>query len=92
MSRPSIQPPRSLLRRVGKAIVEYDMIRDGDRILFGVSSGKDSLSLLVILRHLQTYAPVRFTLGVVTVDPRIPGFNPGPLKDYYNRLGVTWFS
>lgn len=67
------------------------MIRDGDHILLGVSGGKDSLSLLTILRRLQTYAPVRFTLGVVTVDPQIPGFDPGPLKAYYDRLGVTWF-
>jgi len=91
MSRPGIQPPRSLLRRVGRAIAEYAMIRDGDHILLGVSGGKDSLSLLTILRRLQTYAPVRFTLGVVTVDPQIPGFDPGPLKAYYDRLGVTWF-
>jgi len=88
---PNTQPPRSLLRRVGKAIAEYAMVRDGDRILLGVSGGKDSLSLLAILRHLQTYAPVHFTLGVVTVDPQIPEFDPRPLKAYYDRLGVTWF-
>ncbi|MCB2263226.1 MAG: tRNA 2-thiocytidine biosynthesis protein TtcA [Candidatus Thiosymbion ectosymbiont of Robbea hypermnestra] len=91
MSQPGSKPPRSLLRLVGRAIAEYDMIRDGDRILLGVSGGKDSLSLLILLRHLRTYAPVRFELGVATVDPRIPGFDPGPLRDYYNRLGVTWF-
>lgn len=91
MSRSDIKSPRSLLRQVGRAITEYDMIRDGDRILLGVSGGKDSLSLLAILRHLRTYAPVRFELGVVTVDPQIPGFEPGPLRDYYDRLGVTWF-
>lgn len=67
------------------------MIRDGDRILLGVSGGKDSLSLLAILRHLQAYAPVRFTLGIVTVDPQIPGFDPNPLRAYYDHLGVTWF-
>jgi len=91
MSRSGGKPPRSLLRLVGRAIAEYGMIRDGDRILLGVSGGKDSLSLLVVLRHLQTYAPVRFELGVATVDPQIPGFDPGPLRGYYNRLGVTWF-
>ncbi len=91
MSRPGIQPPRSLLSRVGRAIAEYAMIRDGDRILLGVSGGKDSLSLLAVLRHLRTYAPVRFALGVVTVDLQIPGFDPGPLTAYYDRLGVTWF-
>jgi len=90
MSTPPIKPPKSLLRQVGRAIVDFDMIRDGDRVLLGVSGGKDSLSLLAILRHLQTYAPVRFDLGVITVDPQIPGFDPEPLQDYYRSLGLPW--
>jgi tRNA(Ile)-lysidine synthase TilS/MesJ len=85
------KPPKSLLRKVGRAIADFGMIRDGDRILLGVSGGKDSLSLLVVLRHLQTYAPVRFELGVVTVDPEIEGFDPSSLTAWYDRLGVTWF-
>jgi tRNA 2-thiocytidine biosynthesis protein TtcA len=84
------KPPKSLLRKVGKAITDFDMIREGDRILLGVSGGKDSLSLLQILSHLQTYAPVRFELGVITVDPEVEGFDPAPLKAYYARLGVPW--
>ena len=85
------KPPKSLLRQVGRAIADFRMIRDGDRILLGVSGGKDSLSLLHLLRHLRTYAPVRFELAVLTVDPQVPGFDPGPLKDYYRGLGVPWF-
>jgi len=88
--RPARKPPKSLLRQVGRAIADYDMIRDGDRILLGVSGGKDSLSLLEILRHLKTYAPVRFELAVLTVDPEVPGFDPRHLKEYYPRLGVPW--
>jgi len=91
MSQIRVKPPKSLLRRVGRAIADYDMIRDGDRILLGVSGGKDSLSLLAILLHLGTYAPVRFELGVITVDPQVPGFDPAPLEDYYRKLGVPWF-
>lgn len=86
----AIKPPKSLLRLVGRAIVDYDMIRNGDRVLLGVSGGKDSLSLLHILRHLQGYAPVKFELGVLTVDPEVPGFDPQPLQDYYKALGVPW--
>ena len=85
-----IKPPKTLLRKVGKAIADYDMIRDGDRLLLGVSGGKDSLSLLQILGHLQTYAPVNFRLGVITIDPGVEGFDPSPLKAYYEGLGVTW--
>lgn len=84
------KPPKSLLRKVGKAITDFDMIREGDRILLGVSGGKDSLSLLQILSHLRSYAPVRFDLGVITVDPEVEGFDPTPLKGYYNALGVPW--
>ncbi len=87
----SIQkPPKSLLRKVGKAVVDYGMIREGDRILLGVSGGKDSLSLLQILAHMRTYAPVKFDLSVITVDPEVEGFDPGKLKAYYNSLGIPY--
>ncbi|MBK1720173.1 ATP-binding protein [Thiocystis violacea] len=86
----SVKPPKSLLRQVGRAIADFRMIGEGDRILLGVSGGKDSLSLLQILNHLRTYAPVRFELAVLTVDPEVPGFDPQALKDYYERLGVPW--
>jgi tRNA(Ile)-lysidine synthase TilS/MesJ len=86
-----IKPPKSLLRKVGRAIADYRMIRDGDRILLGVSGGKDSLSLLHILKHLQSYAPVRFELAVLTVDPEVDGFDPQSLKEYYDALGLPWF-
>ena len=85
-----IKPPKTLLRHDGRAIADYDMIREGDRILIGVSGGKDSLSLLQILYHLKTYAPVKFELGVITVDPEVEGFNPSSLTDYYESLGLRW--
>jgi tRNA(Ile)-lysidine synthase TilS/MesJ len=84
------KPPKSLLRKVGRAIADYKMIRDGDRILLGVSGGKDSLSLLLILKHLQSYAPVHFDLGVITVDPEVEGFDPSSLTSYYESLGLPW--
>jgi len=85
------RPPKALMRVVGRAIADYDMIRGGDRILLGLSGGKDSLSLLHCLRHLQRHAPIRFEVGAVTVDPEIPGFDPSPLKAYLGDLGVPYF-
>ncbi|MEJ1378968.1 MAG: ATP-binding protein [Candidatus Sedimenticola sp. (ex Thyasira tokunagai)] len=84
------KPPKSLLRKVGRAIADFDMIRDGDRILLGVSGGKDSLTLLHILLHLKSYAPVKFGLGVITVDPEVEGFDPEALVPYYRKLGVPY--
>lgn len=59
---------RALLRPAGEAITRYRMIGDGDRVLVALSGGKDSSTLLYLLRHLQSRAPVRFALGAVTVD------------------------
>ncbi len=86
-----ITPPKSLLRCAGRAIADYRMIRDGDRLLLGLSGGKDSLSLLHILAHLQRHAPIHFELGALTVDPLIPGFDPSPLKAYLPELGIPYF-
>lgn len=85
------KPPKSLLRPVGRAIADYRMIEDGDRILLGLSGGKDSLSLLHILYHLQRYAPVKFELGVITVDPMVEGFEPSVLKPYIAGLNLPYF-
>ncbi|MBK1647146.1 ATP-binding protein [Rhabdochromatium marinum] len=83
-------PPKTLLRHVGRAIADYRMIQTGDRVLVAVSGGKDSLSLLQILWHLQRRAPVRFELAALTVDPQIPGFDPQPLTGYYAALGIDY--
>ena len=86
-----IKPPRSLLSAAGKAIGDYAMIRDGDRVLLGLSGGKDSLSLLHVLLDLQKKAPIKFTLGVCTIDPQSTEYDPSPLKDYVPQLGLPYF-
>lgn len=86
-----ITPPKKLLRTVGRAIADFDMILEGDRILLGLSGGKDSLSLLHILLHLQAVAPVKFDLAVMTVDPMSDSFDPSPLKPYIASLGLAYF-
>lgn len=75
----------------GRAIGDFSMIREGDRILLGLSGGKDSLSLLHVLIALQKKAPVRFELAAATVDPQSPDFDPSPLKGYMAELGIPYF-
>lgn len=86
-----ITPPRALVRLVSRAIADYAMIRPGDRLLLGLSGGKDSLSLLHVLLALNANAPIPFEVGAATVDPCIEGFDPSHLKDYVPTLGVPHF-
>jgi len=66
------------------------MIRDGDRVLLGLSGGKDSLALLHILHYLQQRAPIKFDLAAMTVDPLAGDFDPSPLGPYLAELGVEY--
>ncbi len=84
-----LKPPRSILRAVGRAIADFGLIRPGDRILLGLSGGKDSLALLHVLAHLKRHAPVAFEFEAVTVDPGTEGFRPEPLIPYAAALGVA---
>jgi tRNA 2-thiocytidine biosynthesis protein TtcA len=86
-----VKPARSLVAAAGRAIGDFRMIREGDRILLGLSGGKDSLSLLHTLHHLQQKAPVKFELLAATVDPQSDQFDPSPLKPYLAELGVPYF-
>jgi selenocysteine lyase/cysteine desulfurase/tRNA(Ile)-lysidine synthase TilS/MesJ len=86
-----VAPPRQLMRQVSQAIAEWDMIREGDRLLLGLSGGKDSLSLLHVLLDLQARAPVRFEVGAATVDPGTDAYDPRPLKAYCASLGVPYY-
>jgi len=91
MSAAPVTPSRPLLAAAGRAIGDFAMIRDGDRVLLGLSGGKDSLTLLHILLHLQQKAPVKFELAACTVDPQSPDYDPSPLKGYLAELGVPYF-
>ena len=88
-------PPRALCRALSSAIsdavVRYRMIGAGDRVLVGLSGGKDSMTLLLQLLRLQAVAPVWFEVGACTVDPQYEGFDPSPLKAWCASLGVPYF-
>ncbi len=75
-------------RLAGRAIGDFGLIEDRDRILVALSGGKDSWTLLHVLESLQKRAPVAFSLVAVTVHPGFPGFQTGPLEDYLHYRGT----
>ncbi|MFV2056769.1 MAG: ATP-binding protein, partial [Thiohalomonadales bacterium] len=85
------KPNKALLRCVGRAISDFDMIKAEDRVLVAVSGGKDSLSLVHLLNHMRRHAPINFELAAMTVDPQVEGFDPASLQDYFSSLGITYF-
>jgi tRNA 2-thiocytidine biosynthesis protein TtcA len=78
---------RSLLGHMGRAIADFGLIAEGDRILVGVSGGKDSHTLLHLLSVLRARAPVRFDLLAVTLDQGHPGFPAQVLETYFREAG-----
>src|SRR5271166_6541631 len=78
---------RKLGRALARAVTDFAMIDDGDRILAAVSGGKDSYTMLYLLRALQRKAPVRFSLRVVNVDQGHPGYPGHVLREYMAREG-----
>jgi len=79
---------KRILRRVGEAIQTFNLIADGDRILVGLSGGKDSWALLEVLTLLQKRAPINFQVHGITVDPGFPKFDPDRIAEICEQRGI----
>ncbi|MFT7220526.1 MAG: tRNA 2-thiocytidine biosynthesis protein TtcA [Candidatus Azotimanducaceae bacterium] len=81
---------KRLRRETGKAIADFNMIQDGDRVMVCISGGKDSFTMLNILRELREHAPINFEILAVNLDQKQPDFPEEVLPNYFEEIGVEY--
>ena len=90
MEDPTVRLERRLLRAASRAVRDFDLVQQGDRILVAVSGGKDSYALLHVLMRLRERAPVEFDLVAVNLDQGQPGFPGHVLEAHFRAVGVRY--
>jgi tRNA 2-thiocytidine biosynthesis protein TtcA len=81
---------KRLRRLTGQAIADFNMIEEGDKVMVCLSGGKDSYTMLEILRNLQASAPISFSIVAVNLDQKQPGFPEHILPAYLEEIGVDF--
>jgi tRNA 2-thiocytidine biosynthesis protein TtcA len=81
---------RRIIRDTARAIADFSLIGDGDRILVACSGGKDSYTLLHVLQRLQARAPIDFSLVAVNLDQGQPGFPAHVVEGHFRAVGVPY--
>ncbi len=81
---------KRIMREAGRAIGDYNMIEQGDRVMVCLSGGKDSYSMLDILMTLKSRAPIDFEIIAVNLDQKQPGFPAEVLPNYLTNLGIPF--
>ena len=76
--------------RVRRAVQEYDMINEGDKIAIGLSGGKDSQTLLIAFKHLKDILKINFDVHAVTLTLGHDSFNPDSLKELCASLNISY--
>ncbi len=79
-----------LRRDLGKAVGDFGLIREGDRIAVGISGGKDSYTLLLLLKELRRRAPVAFQLCAVNIDSGYPGYRTDIIEGFLKEQQVEY--
>jgi tRNA 2-thiocytidine biosynthesis protein TtcA len=81
---------KRLLRDMGRALQDFHLLQDGDRVMVAMSGGKDSYALCALLQDLQKRAPIRFELVAVHVDQGHPGYDGAPLESWLRNAAVPY--